>query len=126
MRKLIFLSMLSVLIFIGCIDNATGPGEAIELDWIYSTNSYMEELYYTNEDQITVVDTASNGLLWYTISDYYELGITEPNWIEWNLVKCDNINLYRIGSYFTYSNEITPDEVFTRDIVLEWCMWKRK
>ena len=129
MKKLIFLTMLSVSIFIGCedTDNVTGPGnDGIELDWIYGEDIY-HDLYYTNDDQITIVDTTYNR---YGIKEFYEaLGYCSNTWFEDELVKCDKIELFIYGSqnsYFIYSYDILPDVMYSRDVILDYCVWKEK
>ena len=135
MKKLIFISFLTMLILIGCEDNddPTGLGnEGIELEWIYKSDPEREdyELYYTHDDQITIVDTSSYGYILYGIKEFYEeLGQTYPNWREYELNKCDEIVLFIYGTqnpFFTYSYDILPEVVYTNNINLNNCVWKEK
>ena len=130
MKNLIFLAMLSALIFIGCEDtcNVTEPGsDGIELEWIYASDNMMDELYYTHDNQIILIDTTYNH---YGLREIYEAtGNSWPSWDENDLIKCDKIQIFIYdsqNSYFTYSYDILPDVLYTRAIILDWYVWKEK
>lgn len=130
MKKLIFLTILSVLIFIGCENtcNVTEPGsDGVELEWIIG-GSDNDELYYTNDDQITITDTINNNIC-YGIKEMFDLGIPSVHSYGGNLVKCDKIELFVFGSqdsFFSYSKDILPDVVYTRTVNLYQWEWKEK
>ncbi len=133
MKKLIFLAMLTVLIFIGCEDtiNVTGPSsDGIELEWIYATDNMMDELHYTHDDQIAIVNTHYSGEFLYGIKEICEVtGSIYSNWRLYDLIKCDTIKLFIYGSqnsYFTYSYDTLPDITFTMNLILNYYIWKEK
>ncbi len=136
MKKLIFLTMLSVLIFIGCENTCTvtEPGiDGIELDWIYETGGDIEDhkIFYTDDNQVTLIDTSNSGELLYGIKEIYEeLGYVNFTCTENHLTKCVKIELFLNGSqdsYFSYSLEILPDVIYNWDIsYLRRCVWREK